>query len=152
MLTGRGCPGGFPAHTKITNGVIYMCFDSRMAESNMQQTIIHEVQHANDSCMHPNINPRDWTQCVTYEYRACEASCGYLFPKKDGDYNRCVECCTYFSCRHHIEVQQPNPPCDASAIPTRPCWKYDPDKPGFVKDPDDPRCHPRKRKGGVSFS
>lgn len=124
---------------------INICFDPRMASSNMEQTIIHEVQHARDFCRNSTLDMRDFRQCLTYEGRACEASCSYLLATAPNLVQGCVECCTYFSCRHHPQVAANVPPnCNPSDIPARPCWIYVPEK-GFVRDSDNPRCKRRKK-------
>jgi hypothetical protein len=136
-----GCPGGFPAYTQKVGDTILICFDCRMSHENLQQTIAHEVQHARDFCRF-RPNPRSKNDCLRYERRACRESCAVIYPGRGPDYRRCVDCCVWFSCRHH-GLPPLQPPCDPN-IPTRPCWRYDPDIPGFVPDPKDPRCPTRR--------
>jgi RHS repeat-associated protein len=154
QCTAAGCPGGFPASTgqAVLRGLrrtITICLDCRMANLNYHQTLLHELQHAADFCDRPPPAAMDLASCQFYEGRAYDASCGYLFPDRGAAFARCVACGVFFSCRRYGAVE-PDPPCDISGgVPTRPCWRYDPER-GFVRDPTDPRCRPRppRRPGG----
>lgn len=146
----EGCPHGSPAFAlqvyrggRVTK--IDICFDCRMSHENLQQTIVHEIQHARDYCRF-GYRANDPLQCLKYEGRACDASCRVQFPAEGRDFDRCKECCVYFSCRQHHGIPKPSPPCDLSAIPTRPCWKYDPRRRKFVWDRTDPRCAENRRR------
>jgi hypothetical protein len=71
----------------------------------------------------------------------CDASCRISYPAEGTEFRRCMECCVYFSCRHHRGTPQLN----LMAIPTRPCWKYDPELRRFVWDRTYPRCAQNRR-------
>lgn len=149
----EGCDGGAPGYCKINRTTIppniVICIDCRMANLNLEQTIAHEMQHARDLCAFPNLNTNTLQGCIWFETRGCEVTCGIRNPNGGPDFDACVNCCVYFSCRHHRGMQKPSTTCDLTTIPTKPCWKYDPELRRFVPDDKDPRCrknHPKKKK------
>lgn len=144
--TSEGCPQQFPAYTSSRNEeTIDICLDCRMASSNFEQTMYHEVQHAIDFCGIVRWND-DRETCKEIETSAYKQSCMYLFPKDKTARDRCITCGVFFSCWRH-NLPNANPPCMSSVL-TIPCWKYEPGK-GFVPDKNDPRCRKfrRNRKG-----
>ncbi|MBX7073314.1 MAG: hypothetical protein K1X71_09215 [Pirellulales bacterium] len=140
----EGCPSNFPATTSAGRVgreiVISICLDCRMSNANLQQTILHELQHARDFCRIGGEPPGNLPNCVRYETAAYRKSCGFLFPRGSAQFNRCVQCGVWFSCARWGQPA-PNPPCDVSTgVPTQPCYIYVSGV-GFVPDPSDPRCH-----------
>ncbi|MFV0444411.1 MAG: RHS repeat domain-containing protein [Planctomycetaceae bacterium] len=148
MSCRAGCPNRFPATTNfvVRGGTvrISICIDCRMANANLHQTLVHELQHAQDFCDFPGFR-RNLANCIQFETSAYEASCGVLYPDRGNEYQRCVECGVYFSCRD-LGARAPVPPCDLSGgVPTKPCWRYDPRR-GFVWDSNDPRCRQNRQR------
>jgi RHS repeat-associated protein len=142
----EGCPGNYPATTTAVRVgrqlQITICLDCRMSNANLEQTIVHELQHAEDFCRNRGVPPLNRRNCERYERRAYQASCATLFPRGSREYNRCVSCGVWFSCQQYGSPA-PTPPCDVSGgVPTQPCYRYE-FPGGFVYDPTDPRCHRR---------
>jgi RHS repeat-associated protein len=140
----QGCRGNFPAATTAVRVgrqlQISICLDCRMSNANLQQTIVHEIRHAEDFCRNGGVPPLNRQTCERYERSAYRASCAVLFRPGSREFNRCVTCGVWFSCQQY-GTPAPTPPCDVTAgVPTQPCYVYV-NGVGFVFDPTDPRCH-----------
>ncbi len=153
----EGCPANAPGYTtldiiKPKGGnkrdkkiVITICIDCRVPNTSLNSLILHEVQHARDFCDNRQLPPANLPSCVQYETSAYEVSCGAAFPDGGANYQRCIDCGVWFSCRRY-NAPQPQPPCNIADTPAKPCYIYDPVR-GFIPDPDDPRCEGRRRHG-----
>jgi hypothetical protein len=121
---------------------INICLDCHMANGNIEQTLIHEFQHAKDFCDTPS-PPSNLQNCVAYETSAYQTSCKFLYPNDPVKFARCVKCGVYFSCKR-LGAADEVPPCQINSVPGKPCFKYVHGK-GFVFDKNDPRCIDKKK-------
>lgn len=120
------CGSGYLGYTvgPDANGVIQICISCDHNNTQTRAIIAHELVHARQQCTNNGPIPGCFF-CKKQEEGACKAGCALLKPPVGGkDYDRCVDCCIYFSCGDYDTssgnacVTEPNPatPCQDADI------------------------------------
>jgi hypothetical protein len=92
---------GFPGLARRTqrSTVIDICLSNKISTDQDFKVIYeHELQHARDFCLDPDIPLNSCDDCKEFEESAHEVSCALAFDKSNEEYDNCVNCGVYASC------------------------------------------------------